>query len=89
MAGAGADAEAVAAEAGGKDQAANRGLADRGHPVRGTHGSAEESRQVAEQARQTEWAGHGLLKDMFLGNFRLDLVHPFPISAERPEFAAF
>jgi alkylation response protein AidB-like acyl-CoA dehydrogenase len=53
------------------------------------HGSAEESRQVAEQARQTEWSGHGFLKDLFLGRFRFELVHPFPVSPERPEFRAF
>src|SRR5262245_51593542 len=53
------------------------------------HGSAEESRQVAEQARQTEWRGHGFLKDLFLGRFRFELVHPFPQSALRPEFHAF
>jgi hypothetical protein len=50
----------------------------------------EESRQLAEQARQTEWEGRGFLRDLFLGNFQLDLVHPFPLSREdRPEFARF
>jgi alkylation response protein AidB-like acyl-CoA dehydrogenase len=50
----------------------------------------EESRQVAEQARQTEWEGRGFLRDLFLGKFELDLVHPFPLSkGDRPEFARF
>ena len=30
------------------------------------------------------------LRELFLGNFRLDLIHPYPLPAEeRPEFAAF
>ncbi len=30
------------------------------------------------------------MREMFLGNFRLDLLHPFPLpQEERPEFAAF
>ncbi len=50
----------------------------------------EESRQIAEQARQKEWEGRGFVRDLFLGNFQLDLVHPFPArGADRPEFARF
>ena len=42
-------------------------------------GSSEaESRQVAEEAREAEWTAPSFLKELFLGNFRLDLVHPFP-----------
>src|SRR5258708_39589749 len=49
-----------------------------------------ESRQVAEPARQTEWEGKGFLRDLFLGKFQLDLVHPFPLVREdRPEFVKF
>src|SRR6185503_12567327 len=52
--------------------------------------SEEESRQVAEQARQTEWEGRGFVRDLFLGNFQLDLIYPFPRPREeRPEFARF
>ena len=52
--------------------------------------SEEESRQIAEQARQTEWEGRGFLRDLFLGKFQLDLIHPFPLRpAERPEFSRF
>jgi alkylation response protein AidB-like acyl-CoA dehydrogenase len=51
--------------------------------------TGEEARQVAEEARQTEWAGKGLLRDLFLGRFQLGLVHPFPTSEERPEFAKY
>ena len=49
-----------------------------------------ESRKVAEASRQTEWKSPGFIREMFLGNFRLDLIHPYPLStSERPEFAEF
>src|SRR5262252_3294770 len=52
--------------------------------------SAEEARRVAEEARETEWTNPSFLKEVFLGNFRLDLVHPFPVPPpERPDFRAF
>jgi len=52
--------------------------------------SEEESRQVAEESRQKEWAGRTLLREMFLGNFPLGLVHPFPaVPTENPEFKKF
>jgi hypothetical protein len=49
----------------------------------------QESRQIAEQARQTEWEGRGFLRDLFLGNFQLGLIHPFPRRQARPEFRRF
>ena len=51
----------------------------------------QESRQIAEEARETEWAGRGFLRELFLGQFSLDLVHPFPANtgAGRPEFTKF
>ncbi len=52
--------------------------------------SADEARRVAEEAREAEWKAPSFLKQIFLGNFRLDLVHPFPAAPpERPEFRAF
>jgi alkylation response protein AidB-like acyl-CoA dehydrogenase len=52
--------------------------------------SADEARRVAEEARESEWKAPSFLKQIFLGNFRLDLVHPFPAAPpERPEFRAF
>jgi len=52
--------------------------------------SEAEARKVAEEARETEWRSASFLKELFLGNFRLDLVHPFPPEPpERPEFRAF
>jgi alkylation response protein AidB-like acyl-CoA dehydrogenase len=52
--------------------------------------SADEARRVAEEARESEWKAPSFLKQIFLGNFRLDLVHPFPEAPpERPEFRSF
>jgi hypothetical protein len=49
-----------------------------------------ESRKVAEASRETEWKQPSFLREMFLGNFRLDLIHPYPLAEqERPEFTAF
>lgn len=45
--------------------------------------SPERSRQVAEAARQHDWALPSFAKELFLGRLRLDLVHPFP--RPRPE----
>ncbi len=38
----------------------------------------QESRDVAEAARETEWAAPSFVRELFLGNFRLDLIHPYP-----------
>jgi alkylation response protein AidB-like acyl-CoA dehydrogenase len=52
--------------------------------------SEEESRRVAEESRETEWAGRTFVRELFLGNFALPLVHPFPErEADSPEFADF
>ena len=49
-----------------------------------------ESLKVAEASRQAEWEKPSFMREFFLGSFRLDLVHPFPLpGTERPEFAAF
>ncbi len=40
--------------------------------------SARESRQVAEAAREQVWEKPSFAKELFLGHFRLDLVHPHP-----------
>ena len=51
---------------------------------------AAEARRVAEEARETEWKAPSFLKQIFLGNLRLDLIHPFPEPPpERPEFRDF
>src|SRR5438034_10482044 len=52
--------------------------------------SEEESRRIAEESREKEWAGRTFLRELFLGNFLLDHIHPFPVlRGERPEFKKF
>src|SRR5438046_7874971 len=43
-----------------------------------TQVSEREARQVAEAARETEWKLPSFGREPFLGNFRLDLIHPQP-----------
>jgi alkylation response protein AidB-like acyl-CoA dehydrogenase len=43
----------------------------------------KEARDVAESARESEWSGPSFVRELFLGRFRLDLIHPHP--AEDPE----
>src|ERR687894_1122718 len=40
--------------------------------------SEKEARQVAEEAREREWKLPSFCKELFMGNFRLDLIHPQP-----------
>jgi len=40
--------------------------------------SEKEARDVAESARETEWAHPSFVRELFLGRFRLDLIHPHP-----------
>jgi alkylation response protein AidB-like acyl-CoA dehydrogenase len=40
--------------------------------------SEREARQVAEAAREQEWTLPSFGKELFLGRFRLDLIHPQP-----------
>ncbi|MFJ8790250.1 acyl-CoA dehydrogenase family protein [Streptomyces sp. NPDC102462] len=41
-----------------------------------------EARQVAEAAREQDWRKPSFAKELFLGRFRLDLVHPHPHPAD-------
>src|SRR5438477_5426288 len=40
--------------------------------------SEKEARDVAEAARETEWENPSFVRELFLGRFRLDLMHPHP-----------
>ncbi|MEK6229940.1 MAG: acyl-CoA dehydrogenase family protein [Actinomycetota bacterium] len=40
--------------------------------------SEKEARQVAEEARESEWKHPSFGKELFMGNLRLDLIHPQP-----------
>ena len=48
--------------------------------------SEKEARDVAEAARESEWSGESFVRELFLGRFRLDLIHPHP--ADDPSEAA-
>ncbi|HSN15093.1 MAG TPA: acyl-CoA dehydrogenase family protein [Anaeromyxobacteraceae bacterium] len=55
-----------------------------------TAAEIEKSRQVAEAARESEWKGKGFIRELFLGSFRLDYIHPYPrLDDDRPEFTRF
>ncbi len=51
-------------------------MAHQDHP---TAASEKEARDVAEDARETEWEHSSFVKELFLGRFRFDLVHPHPL----------
>ena len=40
--------------------------------------SEKEARQVAEEAREADWKLPSFGKELFMGDFRLDLIHPQP-----------
>ncbi len=57
---------------------------------RQVHVTEQEAMKVAEESRQTEWIQPSFMRELFLGNFRLDLIHPYPLEdQERPEFVAY
>ncbi|MFE2260990.1 acyl-CoA dehydrogenase family protein [Streptomyces griseosporeus] len=41
-----------------------------------------EARRVAEAAREQTWRKPSFAKELFLGRFRLDLIHPHPLPAD-------
>ncbi|MGW8377869.1 acyl-CoA dehydrogenase family protein [Streptomyces sp. ODS28] len=43
--------------------------------------SEREAREVAEAAREQDWRKPSFAKELFLGRFRLDLIHPHPVPA--------
>ena len=54
--------------------------------------SEKEARDVAEAARESEWSGPSFVRELFLGRFRLDLIHPHPVvkdAAEQARASAF
>lgn len=44
--------------------------------------SEREARQVAEAAREKDWRKPSFAKELFLGRFRLDLIHPHPLPTD-------
>ncbi len=54
------------------------------------HSTEAESRQLAEDSREQDWSGRAFIREMFLGNFELDVIHPFPLEKPwTPEFLKF
>src|SRR5690242_3286798 len=49
--------------------------------------SEKEARDVAEAARESEWTGPSFVRELFLGRYRLDLVHPHPVKEDPAEAA--
>ncbi|QFU87618.1 acyl-CoA dehydrogenase family protein [Amycolatopsis sp. YIM 10] len=48
----------------------------------------KEARAVAEEARESGWQKPSFAKELFLGRFRLDLVHPHPLPSAEDEAKA-
>lgn len=63
------------------------------HPV-APRVTAQEAREVAEAARETEWTRPSFVAGLFDGRLRMDLIHPHPVqdpadaTAAAPFFAA-
>src|SRR3954454_22696198 len=49
--------------------------------------SEKEARDVAEAARESEWSGPSFVRELFLGRFNLDLIHPHPVVSDPAEQA--
>src|ERR1043165_3075549 len=47
--------------------------------------SEQEARDVAEAARESDWSGPSFVRDLFLGRFNLDLIHPHPVVSDPAE----
>ncbi len=47
------------------------------------HVDERTARRVAEEARDTSWTLPSFAKQLFLGDFRLDLIHPHPTADEK------
>ncbi len=51
---------------------------------------AQEARKVAEESREKFWRGQSFMRDVFLGNFRIDLLERLTLDEpDRPEFWEF
>ena len=47
-----------------------------------THVTEEQARAVAEESRESGWDKPSFAKELFLGRFPLELIHPFPKPTE-------
>ncbi|MBI1796981.1 MAG: acyl-CoA dehydrogenase family protein [Candidatus Eisenbacteria bacterium] len=53
------------------------------------HVSADEARAVAEASRETTWTAPSFVRELFLGNLDLSLIHPWPEPAADPREREF
>jgi alkylation response protein AidB-like acyl-CoA dehydrogenase len=53
--------------------------------VSGTQVDEREARRVAEEAREQRWERPSFARELFLGSFRIELVHPHPRPAAEDE----
>ena len=60
-------------------------MTDQSLPAREALASETEARDVAEAARESEWAGSSFVRELFLGRYRLDLIHPHPVHEDADE----
>ena len=67
---------AAKAQAQASDQPPATSAASR--PAVASQVTEREAREVAEAARQTEWTRPSFAKELYLGRFDLDLIHPHP-----------
>ncbi|MFI6036143.1 acyl-CoA dehydrogenase family protein [Streptomyces sp. NPDC051315] len=51
-------------------------------PVKKPVVTEREARQVAEAAREQHWRKPSFARELFLGRFRLDLIHPHPLPTD-------
>ncbi len=47
--------------------------------IQNAHATEAEARDVAEAARETEWTHPSFVRELFLGRFRAELIHPHPL----------
>ncbi len=52
------------------------------------HASEDEARQLTEDSRES-WAGRSFVRELFLGNLRLDWIDPYPQTPESATFLRF
>src|SRR4051812_9716669 len=62
-------------------------MAEQPAPARSSLASETEARDVAEAARESDWSGPSFVRELFLGRFRLDLIHPHPVREDPAEQA--
>src|ERR1700761_6850793 len=49
------------------------------------HVSEEQARALAEESRESDWEKPSFAKELFLGRFPLELIHPFPRPSDEEE----